>query len=114
MTVSSRDLYDATTEQKNKVKIVALTASKPEFSQTLYLRTTPMEGDKALKDVRPSNNVLPVTILGASSGNVPTDVKDVQVGTVNAEEYFDLMGRPWERPNRKGIYLKKGQKVVVK
>ena len=114
MTVSSRDLYDATTEQKNKVKIVALTASKPEFSQTLYLRTTLMEGNKTLKDVRPSNNVLPVTILGASSGNVPTDVKDVQVETVNAEEYFDLMGRPWERPNRKGIYLKKGQKVVVK
>ena len=114
VTVSSRDLYDATTEQKNKVKIVALTASKPEFSQTLYLRTTPMEGDKTLKDVRPSNNVLPVTILGASSGNVPTDVKDVQVETVNAEEYFDLMGRPWERPNRKGIYLKKGQKVIVK
>ena len=46
------------------MKIVSLTAPQPDLSQVLYLRTTPMQGGEALKDVRPSNNVLPVMLVG--------------------------------------------------
>ncbi len=63
-TVSASDLYDASSEQKNKVKIVTLTATQPDFDQVLYLRTTPMQGVEAIKDVRPVNNVLPVRLVG--------------------------------------------------
>ncbi len=64
VTVSYNDLYDATAEQKNKVKIVSLTVTQPDVSKVLYLRTTPMQGSTVLTDVRPSNNVLPVSLVG--------------------------------------------------
>ena len=64
VTVNSADLYDASAEQKNKVKIVTLTVQQPDFDQVLYLRTTPMNGTEELKDVRPSNNVVPVRLMG--------------------------------------------------
>ncbi|MCR4603786.1 MAG: dockerin type I repeat-containing protein [Prevotella sp.] len=64
VTVSSSDLYDATAEQKNKVKIVTLAVDQPDYSQTLFLRTTPVQNGETVKDVRPTNNVLPVTLPG--------------------------------------------------
>ena len=64
VTVNASDLYDATAEQKNKVKIVSLTVNQPDFDQRLFLRTTPMQDSKVLTDVRPANNVLPVSIVG--------------------------------------------------
>ena len=64
VTVSYSDLYDASAEQKNKVKIVSLTVTQPDVSKVLYLRTTPMQGSTVLTDVRPSNNVLPVSLVG--------------------------------------------------
>ena len=63
VTVNAADLYDATAK-KNKVKIVSLTATQPDLSQVLYLRTTPTQGSETLTDVRPSNNVLPVSLVG--------------------------------------------------
>ena len=62
--VTAADLYDASAEQKNKVKIVTLTVTQPDVSKVLYLRTTPMQGSTVLTDVRPSNNVLPVSLVG--------------------------------------------------
>ncbi len=64
VTVSYSNLYDASAEQKNKVKIVSLTVTQPDVSKVLYLRTTPMQGSTVLTDVRPSNNVLPVSLVG--------------------------------------------------
>ena len=64
VTLSAADLYDASAEQKNKVKIVTLTAQQPDFDQVLYLRTTPMLDDETLKDVHPANNVLAVRLPG--------------------------------------------------
>ena len=64
VTVSYSDLYDASAEQKNKVKIVSLTVTQPDVSKVLYLRTTPMQGSTVLTDVRPSNNVLPISLVG--------------------------------------------------
>jgi hypothetical protein len=63
VTVNAADLYDAKAKQ-NKVKIVTLTATQPDVSKVLYLRTTPMQGSTVLTDVRPSNNVLPVSLVG--------------------------------------------------
>ena len=64
VTVKASDLYDASAEQKNKVKIVTLTVTQPDVSKVLYLRTTPMQDGVVVKDVRPSNNVLPVSLMG--------------------------------------------------
>jgi hypothetical protein len=64
VTVKASDLYDASAEQKNKVKIVTLTVTQPDVSKVLYLRTTPMQDGVVVKDVRPSNNVLPVSLVG--------------------------------------------------
>ena len=61
--VPASDLYDATAK-RNKVKIVTLTATQPDVSKVLYLRTTPMQGSTVLTDVRPVNNVLPVSLVG--------------------------------------------------
>lgn len=70
VTVDYADLYDAT-NKVNKTKIVTLTAEQPSVDCTLYLRTTPMEDDEVVNDVRPSNNVLPVSLVGK---NMPGDV----------------------------------------
>ncbi|MCR4915469.1 MAG: hypothetical protein K6A96_06915 [Prevotella sp.] len=64
VTVNASDLYDASADQKNKVKIVSLTVTQPDVSKVLYLRTTPMQGSTVLTDVRPSNNVLPISLVG--------------------------------------------------
>ena len=61
--LNARDLYDATAKE-NKVKIVTLTVNQPEVSEVYYLCTTPMENGVAQKDVRPANNVLPVSLVG--------------------------------------------------
>jgi len=81
VTVTAADLYDASAEQKNKVKIVTLTATQPDVDQVLYLRTTPMQGNEMLTDVRPSNNVLPVIVkgrylLGDVNGDGVVDTQD--------------------------------------
>jgi hypothetical protein len=62
-TVSSADLYDATAKQ-NKVKIVTLTVNKPDFDQTFYLSSSPVQGSETVQDVQPLNNVLPVRLVG--------------------------------------------------
>ena len=83
VTVSYSDLYDASTG-KNKTKIVTLTAEKPNTSRTLYLRTTPVENDEVLTDVRPSNNVLPVALVGRyMRGDVNNDGR-VDIADVTA------------------------------
>ena len=83
VTVSYSDLYDASTG-KNKTKIVTLTAEKPNTSRTLYLRTTPVENDEQLTDVRPSNNVLPVALVGRyMRGDVNNDGR-VDIADVTA------------------------------
>ena len=75
VTVTAADLYDATGKQ-NKVKIVSLTAEKPDFDQVLYLRTTPMQGGEVVADVHPTNNVLPVRLTGKLlKGDVNLDGK---------------------------------------
>ena len=83
VTVSYGDLYDASTA-KNKTKIVTLTADKPNTSRTLYLRTMPVENDEVLTDVRPSNNVLPVALVGRyMRGDVNNDGR-VDIADVTA------------------------------
>jgi hypothetical protein len=86
VTLTAADLYDATTKQ-NKVKIVTLTADKPDVDQVLYLCTTPRQGSEVLTDVRPSNNVLPVRLagkllLGDINGDGKVDVSDY-IGVAN-------------------------------
>jgi hypothetical protein len=86
VTVKAADLYDAT-EKQNKVKIVTLTADKPDVDQVLYLCTTPRQGSEMLTDVRPSNNVLPVRLagkllLGDINGDGKVDVSDY-IGVAN-------------------------------
>ena len=61
--VNASDLYDAS-EKQNKVKIVNLSAPIGDIPRTLYLRTTPMKGSEEVKDVRPANNVVPVSQTG--------------------------------------------------
>ena len=63
VTLPASDLYDAANRQ-NKVKIVDLTATQPDYDQTFYLNTTVMQNGEALKDVKPLNNLQPVTIKG--------------------------------------------------
>ena len=91
--LTAADLYDASAEQKNKVKIVTLTAPQPDLSQVLYLRTTPMQGGEALKDVRPSNNVLPVMLAGKYlKGDVN---RDGQVDMLDAMAVVNhILGKP--------------------
>ena len=85
VTVNYSDLYDTSTK-KNKVKIVSLTCDG-EISRTLFLRTTPINGSTILNDVRPMNNVVPVTIagkhpLGDANGDGKVSIADV-TATVN-------------------------------
>ena len=62
-TLNAAALYDAT-EKQNKVQIVTLTVDQPDFDQMLYLCTVPMAGTEEVKDVKPTNNVLPVNLVG--------------------------------------------------
>ena len=82
VTVNAADLYDASAEQKNKVKIVTLTTQQPDLDQMLYLSTTPVQNGEMVKDVRPLNNVLPVRLvgkylLGDANGDGKVDIADV-------------------------------------
>ena len=84
VTVTAADLYDATAKQ-NKVKIVSLTANQPDLDQMLYLRTTPMMGSETVRDVRPSNNVLPISLVGKTLlGDVNND------GKVDVSDYIGI------------------------
>ena len=96
-TVGAADLYDASAEQKNKVKVVTLTAPQPDLSQVLYLRTTPMQGAETLKDVRPSNNVLPVMLVGKYlKGDVNRDGRvDLEDATAVVSH---ILGKPQSGP----------------
>jgi len=81
VTVNAADLYDATAKQ-NKVKLVTLTVDKPDFDQTFYLCSTPVQGSETVKDVQPLNNVLPVKLvgkylLGDANGDGKVDIADV-------------------------------------
>ena len=84
-TVSAADLYDAAAEQKNKVKIVTLTVPEQEYDQVLYLSTTPMQGSEPVKDVRPSNNIQPVRLVGKS---IATSIN--QLPPADQEQATDL------------------------
>jgi len=97
VTISAADLYDASAEQKNKVKVVTLTAPQPDLSQVLYLRTTPMQGGETLKDVRPSNNVLPVMLVGKFlKGDVN---RDGRVDLADATAVVShILGKPQSGP----------------
>ena len=83
VTVSASDLYDADSKE-NKVKIVTLTATQPDFAETLFLRTTPMQGTETLTDVRPSNNVLPVSLVGKYLLGDANSDKKVTIADVTA------------------------------
>ena len=63
VTLNASDLYDAA-EKQNKVKLVTLTTTQPDFDQMLYVCSTPVQDGESVKDVRPANNVLPVSLLG--------------------------------------------------
>ena len=83
VTVNYSDLYDSA-GKVNKTKIVTLTAEKPNISRTFYLRTTPVEDNEVLVDVRPSNNVLPVALVGKyMRGDVNSDGR-VDIADVTA------------------------------
>ena len=121
-TVKASDLYDADAKQ-NKVKIVTLTLNRPEFNQVLYLHTTPMQGSERIKDVRPANNVLPVSIVGLADWytginhpSVQTEGTNSSDGTLDKQSsnLYDLLGRPVKSPARRGIYVRKGKKEVIK
>ena len=100
VTVSYGDLYDASTG-KNKTKIVTLTAEKPNTSRTLYLRTTPVEDNEVLTDVRPSNNVLPVALVGRyMRGDVNNDGR-VDIADVTA--LVNIISPTPTLPSREGV-----------
>jgi len=47
-------------------------------------------------------------------GGDTTSLRGVNSEVVNSEDYYDLQGRKVAQPNRKGIYIKNGQKVIVR
>ena len=49
-----------------------------------------------------------------TGGNGTTGVEAIEHGTLNSGDYYDLQGRKVTTPNRKGIYIKNGQKVIIK
>ena len=111
VTVDYADLYDAT-NKVNKTKIVTLTAEQPSVDCTLYLRTTPMEDDEVVNDVRPSNNVLPVSLVGR---NMPGDVN--RDGLVNIADVTALvniiLGKDNSNYNHVAADMNKDNKINV-
>ncbi len=92
VTITASELYDADAKQNN-VKIVTLTVNQPEVSEVFYLCITPMEEGEALKDVRPANNVLPISLvgkfkLGDTNHDTLVNMTDAQ-NVVNA-----ILGKP--------------------
>jgi len=47
-------------------------------------------------------------------GGDATGINAIEHGTLDNEDYYDLQGRKVAKPNRKGIYIHNGQKVVLK
>ena len=92
VTVNAADLYDVTAKQ-NKVKLVTLTVDKPDFDQTFYLCSTPVQGSETVKDVQPLNNVLPVKLVGKYlKGDVN---RDGRVDIADAVAVADrIVGKP--------------------
>jgi hypothetical protein len=48
-----------------------------------------------------------------TGGGDTTNMDDVR-WQMEDGNYYDLQGRKVEKPNRKGIYIKNGQKVIVR
>ncbi len=110
-TVSAADLYDATGKQ-NKVKIVTLTAPQPDLAQTLYLRTTPMQGGETLKDVRPLDNVLPVRLVGRyllGDANVDKRVDHTDMQAIISH----ISGKPTDQFNKKTADVNGDGKITI-
>ena len=75
------------------MKIVKLTVTQPDVSKVLYLRTTPMQGSTVLTDVRPSNNVLPVSLVGKFK--LGDTNHDTQVNMTDAQNVVNtVLGKP--------------------
>ena len=49
-----------------------------------------------------------------TGGGETTSMKAVDSGELTGDSYYDLQGRKVEKPNRKGIYVKDGRKVIVR
>ena len=49
-----------------------------------------------------------------TGGGETTSMKAVDSGELTGDSYYDLQGRKVEKPNRKGIYVKDGRKVIIK
>ena len=81
---------------------MTLTAEKPNISRTFYLRTTPVEDGEVLTDVRPSNNVLPVALVGKyMRGDVNSDGR-VDIADVTA--LVNIINSPTPAlPSREGV-----------
>ena len=81
---------------------MTLTAEKPNISRTFYLRTTPVEDGEVLTDVRPSNNVLPVALVGRyMRGDVNNDGR-VDIADVTA--MVNIINSPTPAlPSREGV-----------
>ena len=47
-------------------------------------------------------------------GNGTTGIDAIENVTIDNEGWYDLQGRKVEKPNRKGIYIHNGQKVVIR
>ena len=47
-------------------------------------------------------------------GGDATGINAIEHGTLDNEDYYDLQGRKVAKPNRKGIYIHNGHKVVLK
>ena len=47
-------------------------------------------------------------------GSDTTGINSVESGQLTDDSYYDLQGRKVAKPNRKGIYIKNGRKVVLK
>ena len=110
-TVSAADLYDATGKQ-NKVKIVTLTAPQPDLAQTLYLRTTPMQGGETVKDVHPLDNVLPVRLVGRhllGDANVDKRVDHTDMQAIISH----ISGKPTDQFNKKTADVNGDGKITI-
>ena len=67
------------------MKIISLTAEKPDIDQVLYLRATTMQGAEVATDVNPTNNILPVRLTGKTLvGDVNND------GKVDVSDYIGV------------------------
>ena len=44
----------------------------------------------------------------------PNAIKVVRSGDVTSEKWYDLQGRSIAKPTKKGLYIKNGQKIMIK